>query len=80
MIKPIGPVCNLSCDYCYYLEKEEIYKEKLNLPARFVMSPEVLEKSIRDYLESQHAGDILFTWQGGEPTMLGTDFFEKAIV
>ena len=79
MIKPIGPVCNLSCDYCYYLEKEELYREKLDLPARFAMSPEVLDKCIRDYFVSQNAVDILFTWQGGEPTMLGIDFFKKAI-
>jgi uncharacterized protein len=79
MIKPIGPVCNLNCEYCYYLEKDGLYKENKNTPSGFAMSPDILEKCIRDYIESQTYGDILFSWQGGEPTMLGMDFFKKAI-
>jgi uncharacterized protein len=79
MIKPVGPVCNLSCDYCYYLEKANLYRSKQPLPAPFRMTPEVLEKCIRDYMDSQETDEILFTWQGGEPTLLGIDFFREVI-
>ena len=79
MIKPIGPVCNLNCEYCYYLEKDGLYKENKNTPAGFTMTQNTLEKSVREYIESQTYRDILFSWQGGEPTMLGMDFFRKAL-
>ena len=79
MTKPFGPVCNLNCDYCYYLEKENIYEEKKKAPAGFRMTDEVLEKYIRDYIQSQPQEEITFAWQGGEPTLLGVDFFRKAM-
>jgi uncharacterized protein len=79
MTKPFGPVCNLNCDYCYYLEKENIYEEKEKAPAGFRMTDEVLEKYIRDYIQSQPQEEIVFAWQGGEPTLLGVDFFRKAM-
>jgi uncharacterized protein len=79
MLKPFGPVCNLKCDYCYYLEKANIYEEKKNVPSQFRMKEEVLEKYIRDYIDSQPGDEVLFSWQGGEPTLLGTDFFRKAL-
>lgn len=79
MVKPFGPVCNLECAYCYYLEKANIYEEKKNVPSQFRMTDEVLEKYICDYIDSQPGDEVLFSWQGGEPTLLGTGFFRKAL-
>ena len=79
MVKPFGPVCNLTCDYCYYLEKANIYEGKKNEPVQFRMKDEVLEKFIRDYIQSQPGEELLFSWQGGEPTLLGIDFFKKVL-
>ncbi|RUU57581.1 anaerobic sulfatase maturase [Mesorhizobium sp. M2C.T.Ca.TU.002.02.1.1] len=76
MAKPIGPRCNLDCTYCYYLKKAELYPEE----NKFRMPPDVLETFIRDYIASQsRAGlrEIQFVWQGGEPTMLGVDYFRS---
>lgn len=75
MTKPVGPVCNMDCTYCYYLEKDKIYKETRN----FRMPDDILELFIRQYIESQDIPNITFTWQGGEPTLLGLDFFKKVI-
>ena len=73
MAKPIGPICNLDCSYCYYLEKEKLYPRGEN----FRMSPEALETYIRDYIAFQPPGDIQMAWQGCEPTPLGADFFRS---
>jgi len=79
MIKVVGPVCNLDCDYCYYLEKDALYPgKKFNLSA-FKMREEVLEKLIRDYICSQPQERIEFVWHGGEPTLLGIEYFRKAL-
>ena len=77
MAKPIGPVCNLRCEYCFYLEKEAMYPDG----EKYRMSDEVLEAYIRQNIESQdpRIPEITFAWQGGEPTMLGVDFFKKAV-
>jgi uncharacterized protein len=75
MAKPIGPICNLNCTYCYYLEKEKLYQGK----GSYRMSDEVLEEYIRQFIEHQEVPTVTFTWQGGEPTLLGLDFFEKAV-
>jgi uncharacterized protein len=75
MAKPIGPVCNLNCTYCYYLEKNKIYKDTRN----FKMSDEVLEAYIKQYIKYSEAPTLTFTWQGGEPTLLGIDFFKKVL-
>ncbi|MDG5798892.1 anaerobic sulfatase maturase [Marinilabiliaceae bacterium ANBcel2] len=74
LIKPAGPDCNLNCSYCFYLEKAELFnKEKVHR-----MSDEVLEETIRQSM--QQSGDsISLTWQGGEPTLMGLDFYKKAI-
>ena len=80
MVKVVGPVCNLDCDYCYYLEKSALYPEKkLNLSS-FRMKEEMLEKFIRDYICSQPQERIEFIWHGGEPTLAGLDYFRKIIV
>lgn len=75
MAKPIGPICNLDCTYCYYLEKEKLFPKGEN----FRMSPEVLESYIRQYIETQETPEITFAWQGGEPTLLGVDYFRKVV-
>ena len=73
--KPIGPVCNLNCTYCFYLEKEKLFGDK----ETFRMSDEVLETYIRQTIESQAAPTVEFIWQGGEPTLLGVDYFRKVV-
>jgi uncharacterized protein len=75
MAKPIGPICNLDCTYCYYLEKEKLFPKGEN----FRMSPEVLESYIRQYIGAQETPEITFAWQGGEPTLLGVDYFRKVV-
>ena len=74
MTKPIGPLCNLNCRYCFYLEKEKLFPDGEN----YRMDDEVLETYIREYIQSQNTPEIQFAWQGGEPTLLGLDFFRKA--
>ncbi|MDQ7065085.1 MAG: anaerobic sulfatase-maturation protein [candidate division KSB1 bacterium] len=75
MAKPIGPICNLDCKYCFYLEKEKLYPGQSN----WVMADEVLEAFIRQKIESSRAPVELFAWQGGEPTLLGVDFFRRVV-
>ena len=75
MSKPIGPICNLDCHYCFYLEKEKLYKPGES----WKMSDTVLDTYVRDYIQSQDTPEINFAWQGGEPTLLGVDFFEKVV-
>lgn len=75
MAFPVGPVCNLNCEYCYYLNKTELYPKI----ADFKMDEAVLEKYIKQYLESQPGPVVNFGWQGGEPTLRGLDFFKKVV-
>ena len=75
MTKPIGPICNLDCKYCFYLEKENLFPAN----ERFVMPDHVLEEYIRQRIEAQSPGEISFAWQGGEPTLLGVNFFRKVV-
>ena len=75
LTKPIGPICNLDCKYCFYLEKQKLYPEE----REWRMSDEVLEEYVRQYIESQPVPEINFAWQGGEPTLLGVEFFRKAV-
>jgi uncharacterized protein len=75
MTKPIGPICNLDCKYCFYLEKEALY----NGERKWQMSDDVLEQYIRQYIKSQPGDQISFAWQGGEPTLLGVRFFRRVI-
>ncbi|MDH5285269.1 MAG: anaerobic sulfatase maturase [Betaproteobacteria bacterium] len=75
MAKPAGPACNLDCTYCFYLGKE-------SLPGGAGtgrMSDELLETFIRDYIAGVTGDEVVFSWQGGEPTLLGIDFFAKAV-
>jgi len=75
MAKPIGPKCNLNCDYCFYLEKESLFPKEDNCR----MSDEVLKAYINKYIESKNTPEVEFVWQGGEPTLLGLDFFKKVV-
>jgi uncharacterized protein len=75
MAKPNGSVCNLNCQYCYYLEKEKLYPNSDS----FKMSDEVLESFVRQYIASQQAPVVSFVWQGGEPTLRGLEFYKKAV-
>lgn len=75
MIKPSGSQCNIDCKYCFYLHKEEL----LNQPKHPSMDDAVLEQHISQYIAAQTADQVIFTWQGGEPTLMGLEFFKKAI-
>jgi uncharacterized protein len=75
MMKPAGPVCNLNCTYCYYLEKKKLFPGKNDLR----MSDDLLELFIKQYIEAQEVHVVTFTWQGGEPTLLGLDYFRRVI-
>jgi uncharacterized protein len=75
MAKPIGPICNLDCKYCFYLEKESLYP----LVEKWAMAPDVLESYIRQYIEAHDTPQITFAWQGGEPTLLGVDYFRHVV-
>ncbi len=78
LAKPIGPICNLDCKYCFYLEKEKLYPAATG-KAQWALPDEVLESYIRQYIEGQEVPVISFAWQGGEPTLLGVDYFRKVM-
>ncbi len=78
LAKPVGPVCNLSCKYCYYLEKAMLYPDKSRMP-QWILSEVTLEEYIRQYIQSQPSSAVNFAWQGGEPTLLGIDYFGKVV-
>jgi uncharacterized protein len=71
--KPIGSICNLSCHYCYYLKKEGLYPEGES----FRMPDVLLEKYIIQHIEAAPGPTVNFSWHGGEPTLLGLDYFRK---
>jgi uncharacterized protein len=75
MTKPIGPICNLDCSYCFYLEKEKLYPGT----RQWAMAPEILERYIRQYIAAQPHEEVHFAWQGGEPTLLGVEFFRTVV-
>ncbi len=77
MAKPTGSVCNLDCTYCFYLEKNALYPERKQ---EWRMSDVTLEAYIKQTIAAQGNNHVQFTWQGGEPTMMGLDFFKKAMV
>jgi len=74
MLKPRGAICNLDCKYCYFLSKEMLYPG-----SRFRMADELLEEYTRQYIQAQRVPDVTFAWQGGEPTLMGLDFFKLAV-
>src|SRR5690242_9624312 len=75
MAKPTGAVCNLDCEYCFFLSKEMLYPG-----SRFRMAAELQETYIRQLLEAHSpAREVVIAWQGGEPTMMGLDFFRRSV-
>ena len=74
LAKPSGPICNLDCEYCFFLSKEALYPGD-----RFRMSDELLDTYIRQVLESHSGPEVTIAWQGGEPTLMGVDFFRRAM-
>ncbi len=74
MLKPAGAACNLDCHYCFYLRKEALYP---GVSSR--MSDDVLKKFVREYIEAQQSPEVHFGWQGGEPTLMGLDFFHRVV-
>jgi uncharacterized protein len=74
MIKPAGSLCNLSCKYCYYLDKSELYG---GLQPK--MSVELLEKIVCEYIAANDVPEITFNWHGGEPLVMGLDFYRMAV-
>ena len=77
MTKPTGSTCNIDCQYCYYLSKEELLGDKGD--CKPVMKDEMLEDYIRTYIEQQNHSEIVFHWQGGEPTLLGVNYFRDVV-
>jgi uncharacterized protein len=75
MTKPRGAICNLDCKYCYFLSKEQLYPK-----SNFRMSETLLEEYTRQYIAAQQVPEVTFAWQGGEPTLMGLDFFKQAVV
>lgn len=75
MLKPAGSLCNMRCQYCYYLEKGQMYKEDKNR----VISDSMLETFIKNYIESQTLPQVLFTWHGGETLMRPVSFYKRAL-
>jgi len=74
MAKPAGASCNLRCEYCYYLEKQHMTAD-----GGAVMSDQLLERFVRDYIQLQQTPDVLFTWHGGEPMLRPLSFYKQAV-
>lgn len=74
LAKPSGSTCNIDCRYCFFLSKESLYPDE-----RHRMSDATLEAYIRQLLESHRFPEVTVAWQGGEPTLMGLDFFRKAV-
>ena len=74
MAKPTGAICNLDCEYCFFLSKEALYPG-----SPFRMKDDVLEAYLQQIIESQHAPQVTIAWQGGEPTLMGLEFFEHSM-
>jgi uncharacterized protein len=74
MAKPTGAQCNLECDYCFFLKKDRLYPD-----SDFRMSDETMEAYIRQTIEGYRVPEVTIAWQGGEPTLMGLDFFRRAV-
>jgi uncharacterized protein len=74
MAKPTGAACNMQCDYCFFLKKEKLYPG-----SRFRMTDEVMESYIRQTIEAHETPQVTIAWQGGEPTLMGLDFFRRSV-
>jgi hypothetical protein len=74
LAKPTGAICNLDCKYCFFLSKELLYPG-----SRFRMADELLDTYIRQLIESQPGPEVIVGWQGGEPTLMSVEFFERSV-
>ena len=74
LAKPTGATCNLDCTYCFFLSKEALYPS-----SKFRMGDDLLEQYIRQVIESQRQDHVNIAWQGGEPTLMGLDFFRRSL-
>jgi len=74
LAKPTGATCNLDCEYCFFLSKEMLYPG-----SRFRMADDLLETYIRQLIESHRTPEVMVAWQGGEPTLMGLDFFKRSV-
>ncbi len=74
MLKPAGSLCNLDCQYCYYLDKADIYGGREPR-----MDADMLEAVVREYIRANEVPEVTFNWHGGEPLILGLDFYRKAL-
>jgi uncharacterized protein len=74
LAKPRGAVCNLDCKYCFFLSKEELYPG-----SKFHMSDDMLERYVRQLLEAHQTPEVTIAWQGGEPTLMGLDFYRRGV-
>jgi uncharacterized protein len=74
MAKPTGAKCNLACDYCFFLKKAALYPE-----SAFRMTDEVMERYVRQTIRAHRVNTVTMAWQGGEPTLMGLDFFKRAV-
>ena len=74
LAKPSGSTCNIDCAYCFFLSKEALYPND-----KHRMSEATLESYIRQLLESHHTPEVTVAWQGGEPTLMKLEFFERAV-
>jgi len=74
LAKPTGATCNLDCKYCYFLSKDGLYPNE-----RMRMADDVLETYIRQRLDSLDDPELNIAWQGGEPTLMGLDFFRRSV-
>src|SRR5689334_10975655 len=73
--KPTGAQCNLDCEYCFFLSKEMLYPD-----SRFRMSEDTLELYLRQLIEAHsRVPEVTIAWQGGEPTLMGLDFFRRSV-
>jgi uncharacterized protein len=74
LAKPTGAICNLDCSYCFFLSKEALYPGD-----RFRMSDDVLDAYVSQLLAAHGPGEVTIAWQGGEPTLMGVDFFRRSL-
>lgn len=74
LAKPTGAICNLACTYCFFLDKELLHEGD-----RFRMSDEMLENYIRQLIDAHQSPNVTVAWQGGEPTLMGVDFYRRAL-
>jgi uncharacterized protein len=74
LAKPSCATCNLACSYCFFLDKELLYPN-----SKFRMTEETLEAYIKQLIETHRSNQVTVAWQGGEPTLMGVEFYHKAI-